>query len=153
MANRISLRLIDGLHFIAETPSGHTVDMDSRVDESEMVAASPMEVQLAALAGCTAMDVISVLRKMRQDVVTYTLDLNGQRAAEHPKVYTSVDVVHHLSGANIGEENVRRAIELTIERYCPVFNMLYPAVAIRELYEITCTVTGATVKGEVVRPS
>ena len=151
MSNTTTLRLIDGLHFTAETGSGQVVETDSRVNEGELVAATPMELQLVALGGCTAMDVISVLRKMRQDVDAYTVSLTGERAVEHPKVYTSIDVVHVLRGTGISEENVRRAIELTIERYCPVFNMLYPAVAIRELYEIEDAGTGARIEGEVVR--
>lgn len=151
MANTTTLRLVDGLRFTAVTGSGHTVELDSRADDGPLAAPSPMEYQLVALGGCTAMDVISILRKMRQEVSAYTVDMAGERAAEHPKVYTSVDVLHRLSGTGISEESVRRAIELTIERYCPVFNMLYPSVAIRERYEITDTTTGTVREGEVVR--
>lgn len=151
MTNTTILQLIDGLHFSATTGSGHTVEMDSHPQDEDMVAASPMELQLVALGGCTAMDVISILRKMRQDVAEYTVALSGERAEEHPKVYTSVDVIHRLHGHEISEDSVRRAIELTVERYCPVFNMLYPRVAIRELYEIVDTATGGRIDGEVRR--
>lgn len=151
MANTATMTLIDGLRFTAQTGSGHRVELDSRTDDTPLAAPSPMELQLVALGGCTAMDVISILRKMRQDVAEYTLELTGERASEHPKVYTTVDVVHRLRGTGIAEDSVRRAIELTIERYCPVFNMLYPRVAIRELYVIEDASNRATIEGVVTR--
>jgi putative redox protein len=151
MANTATMTLIDGLRFNAETGSGHTVELDSRTDETPLAAPTPMELQLVALGGCAAMDVISILRKMRQDVTEYAVELTGERASEHPKVYTTVDVVHRLRGRDIAEDSVRRAIELTIERYCPVFNMLYPKVAIRELYTIEDESSGAKTEGIVTR--
>lgn len=151
MANTATMTLIDGLRFTAETGSGHRVELDSRTDDAPLAAPSPMELQLVALGGCTAMDVISILRKMRQEVKEYTLQLTGERASEHPKVYTTIDVVHRLRGRGIAEDSVRRAIQLTIERYCPVFNMLYPKVDIRELYTIEDATSGATVEGVVAR--
>ncbi len=144
------LTLIDGLHFRATTPSGFTIDIDSRIDAGERaVAPSPMELQLVALGGCGAMDAISILRKMRQDVKAYQVRLSYTRAPEHPRVYTSVGIVHAIRGVGLVETNVHRAIQLTMIRYCPVFAMLYPKVAISERYEITDDASGVVIRGDV----
>ena len=144
------LHLVDELRFTATTPNGHTVELDSHAD-GPPTAATPMQLQLVALGGCTAMDTISVLRKMRQDVTSYDVRLSAERAEEHPRVYTSILMTHELRGHAIVEANVHRAIQLTMTRYCPVFAMLYPTVAIRERYEITDDDTGVVVAGEVSR--
>ena len=144
------LHLVDELRFTATTPNGHTIELDSHVD-GPPTASTPMQLQLAALGGCTAMDTISILRKMRQDVMSYDVRLSAERAEAHPRVYTSILMIHELRGHAIVEANVHRAIRLTMTRYCPVFAMLYPTVAIRERYEITDGDTGAVVSGEVSR--
>ncbi len=97
---------------------------------------SPMEFLLAGLGGCTAMDVISILRKKRQDVTDYRLEVTGERATEHPKVYTSIAVKHVVTGRNISEEAVRHAIDLSVEKYCSAHAMLSKAVPIETSYEI-----------------
>lgn len=145
------IELLDNLHFVAHTRSGHDVHLDSSLDASAPLAGvSPMELQLVTLAGCTGMDVISILRKMRQDVVSYELRMTGERADDHPRVYTAVVMTHAFVGANVSESSVRRAIELSMTRYCPVFAMLYPTVAIRECYEIADPDHSRTIEGEVV---
>jgi putative redox protein len=143
------LHLVDGLHFVGTTPSGHAIGLDSNASHAVPVAATPMELQLVALGGCTAMDTISILRKMRQDITAYDVRLSAERAPEHPRVYTSIVMTHELRGHGISEANVHRAIRLTMTRYCPVFAMLYPKVDIGEGYEITDENTGATVAGDV----
>ena len=142
------LHLVDGLHFVGTTPSGHAVDLDSHVEDPP-TAATPMELQLVALGGCTAMDTISILRKMREDVTGYDVRLTSERAVEHPRVFTSIVMTHEISGTGVSEANVRRAIQLTMLRYCPVFAMLYPKVGIRERYEITDGRSGAVLAGDV----
>lgn len=149
--NEVTLRLENGLRFVADTGSGFKLALDSRSDDSSMSAPSPMEVQLVALGGCTAMDVISILRKMRQVVTSYDVRLTGERAPEHPRVYTNVIIEHNLRGMDVGRDQVHRAIQLTMTRYCPVFAMLYPTVAIREHFRIVDDGTGATVEGDVER--
>ena len=145
------LELQGDLHFIAHTRSGHDVHLDSSVDPSAPLAGiTPMELQLVTLAGCTGMDVISILRKMRQDVTSYDLRLSGERVETHPRVYTSILLTHAFAGSSISEQSVRRAIELSMTRYCPVFAMLHPTVAIRERYDITDPGTNSTIEGEVV---
>jgi putative redox protein len=142
------LHLVDGLHFVGTTPSGHAIHLDSKA-EGAPSAATPMELQLIALGGCTAMDTLSVLRKMRQEVSAYDVRLTSERAAEHPRVYTSIVMTHEIGGRDLSEAQIRRAIQLTMIRYCPVFAMLYPKVEIRERYEIKDSVSGGVLAGDV----
>lgn len=147
------LRLKEKLAFDVHTPSGFDFVIDSGVDAAEpLTGPTPMELQLVALGGCTGMDAISILRKMRQDVTGYEVRLTQTRATAHPKVYTAVQLTHALRGRNLSEANVRRAIELTMARYCPVFHMLYPNVEISERFEITDDASGAVTAGDVPVP-
>src|SRR5678816_3166471 len=125
------LTLIDGLRFTARSGSGHTTHLDSSIEAGGAAQGpSPVELVLEALGGCGAMDVISILRKMRQEVTAYEIDVVGERADTHPKVYRRIDVLHRFTGTGISEANVRRAITLSISRYCPVYAMLAPTVDI-----------------------
>ena len=84
----------------------------------------PLELMSVSLAGCTAMDVISILKKKRQEVTDFRVEVDSERADEHPKVFTSAIVEYHVSGKEIDEKAVLRAIELSAERYCPAQAML-----------------------------
>lgn len=117
--------LAEGMRFAAETASGHRVVMDSTdVAGGGNGGPSPMELVLVGLAGCTGMDVISILRKMRQEVTAYTVAVRGTQAEEHPRVYTTITVEHRFTGHNLNPDLVRRAVELSETRYCPVGAML-----------------------------
>ncbi len=143
----------ENLRFTATTPSGFDVDVDSSATPGGAISApTPMELQLVALGGCSGMDVISILRKMRQDVTAYDVRVTDVRATEHPGAYTSIELLHAIRGRGVGESNVRRAIELSMTRYCPIYAMLHPAVDITERYEIFDETTGATVSGVVDLP-
>jgi putative redox protein len=147
------VHFMEDLHFVATTPSGFNVELDSSATpDGPLSAPTPMELQLAALGGCSGMDVISILRKMRQDVSSYDVRLTNVRATEHPGAYRSIELLHALRGRDIGESNVRRAIELSMARYCPIYAMLHPTVAITERYEIVDESSGATTTGIVELP-
>ena len=151
MAHDVTLTLIDGLQFGLRTGSGHDVIMDagSAVGGGD-AGPRPMELVLAALGGCAGMDVIAILRKMRQDVSSYEVTAHGETAAEHPKRYVSAVVTHRIAGSGLVEASVRRAIYLSMSKYCPVFAMLSPAVPITLRYQIREGASGATVaSGEV----
>jgi putative redox protein len=96
----------------------------------------PMELIAAGLAGCTAMDVISILSKKRQDVTAFEVVVNTERAAEHPKVFTSAVIDYFITGHNVDEAAIRRAIELSAERYCPAQAMLGQVMPIELCYQI-----------------
>ncbi len=131
--NRVTVDLREELRFDATNGEGSAIAMDTIPTEGGL---SPMETVLAALAGCTAMDVISILRKKRQDVTAYRVEVAGRRADEHPRVFTDIALRHVITGRNVAPEAVRRSIELSEERYCSVHAMLSKSVAIHSEFEI-----------------
>jgi putative redox protein len=96
----------------------------------------PLELMAISLAGCTAMDVISILQKKRQDVTAFQTLVHADRAEDHPKVFTFVTVKYIIEGHNIDPVAVERAIELSATKYCPAQAMLEKAVKIEHTYEI-----------------
>ena len=108
------------LQFRGTLGSGYQFDLNSNAGEA---AGSPMEFLLAGVAGCTAMDVISILQKMRQKVHDFSVEISGVRAEEHPKVYTEVDITYVVRGESINEDNLARAIELSQNIYCSASQM------------------------------
>ena len=120
------------------TGTGFNLTFDT-ADAGELRAgAGPTESVLAALAGCSSMDVGPILRKKRQRVATYQIAVTGQRLDEHPQVYTEITVEHLVSG-EVEAEALRRAVELSATRYCPVSAMLSRAVRIEHRYRLTRT--------------
>ncbi len=115
----------------------------------------PMELMLMSLLGCTAMDVISILRKKRQEVTAFDVKGHAERADRHPKVFTHVTIEYHVTGKNVDEKAVVRSIELSAVRYCPAQGMLAKVVPMKLLYYIyEDTPTGPQLvkEGEYVRP-
>jgi putative redox protein len=123
-----------GLRFRAGVGSGQSMVMDSG---EGMVAPSPVEALLVALGACHGMDIISILRKKRQVVTSYTIDLEGDRRSEHPRSFTNIRIVHHLRGRDLSAAAVEEAIRLTDSKYCSVHRSLDPAIEITSRYEIT----------------
>jgi len=121
----------EGLLLEGVTSHGR-LDMASGQDESGQ-GATPMELLAVALAGCTSMDVISILKKMRQPLEGLRVEVHGEKADEHPKRFVSLEVVYHLKGA-LDEKKVQRAIELSETKYCSVEATLRPAVGISSRY-------------------
>jgi putative redox protein len=145
---RVDLRLDGTMRFVARTGSGHDVVVDANAGiGGDDTAASPVELMLVAGGSCMAMDAVSILRKMRQDVGGYEVHVEGERAAEHPKVFTAIHMTHALHGEGLRAVNVARALQLSMTRYCPVFAMLSPTVAIDVRYAVTDDTTGARAEG------
>jgi putative redox protein len=105
----------ENLEFAGEFGSGFTFDMGGGPDKK---AGSPMEYLLAGLAGCTAVDVINILQKQRKIVTGVEVEVVGQRATEYPMVYTDIDVTYVVRGEDIDPKSVKRAIQLSEEKYC-----------------------------------
>ena len=123
--------------FAGETDSGFPVPLDADTAVGGMNSgARPMELIALGLAGCTAMDVISILRKKRQEVTSFEVHVDAPRVEGHPKVFTSAVITYTVSGKNIDEASVLRAIELTATRYCPAQAMLGQVFPIDLKYEI-----------------
>ncbi len=136
MANTAILRLetIDGgLRFSTRLGSGQTAVLDSGPG---MIAPNPVEMLLATLGGCEGMDVISMLRKKRQRVTGYEIELVGERRAEHPRKYTRIEVVHRVRGYELSETAIADTIRLSETRYCSVRASLDPAIEIKNRIEI-----------------
>lgn len=132
-----NVTLRDGMSFTGSADSGFTVDLGA----SPAVGGSddgfrPMELMLISLAGCTAMDVISILRKKRQEVSHFEVNVQAERAPDHPKVYTDVLLTYIVHGEDIDEAAVERSIELSVTKYCSAHAMLSQATPIRHRYEI-----------------
>ena len=130
-------RLVDGMRFMAETGSGHSVTMDASEEHGGAnLGFRPMELLLVGLAGCTAMDVISILRKKRQDVRDYVVAVHGTRAETDPLVFTDITVEHRVFGHEVDPEAVRRAIELSETRYCGAGGMLGKTAKLTHTFRI-----------------
>jgi putative redox protein len=110
-----------GMHFLAEPSSGFPYDFGDRATNS---GGSPVETVISALAACSAMDVISIAQKKRQAITRYEIQASGTQRDEYPQVYTEVTVVHEVWGEGLSEAAIRRSVELSATKYCPVSAML-----------------------------
>jgi putative redox protein len=113
----VELEYLGGSRFHAAPSSGHDLEFDDR--ESNQ-GGSPVETVLAALAACTAMDVISIALKKRQDVVGYRVHVEGTQRDEYPQIFPEITVTHSVDGPDLSEAAIRRCIELSATKYCPV---------------------------------
>src|SRR5688500_12450586 len=120
----------------ARTAAGAAISMAGDPPEGPGDAPGPKETLLAALAGCTSMDVASILRKKRQALDSYEITVTGESAADHPKVFTVIGVEHRVRG-DVSAEALRRSIELSSTRYCPVSAMLSAVATIEHRYRLT----------------
>lgn len=121
------------LAFVGVAQGGHAVQLDSTAGEN---AVTPMEMIAISTAGCTAVDVISILEKKRQTVTAFEVRFHGDRASDHPKMFTKGVVTYRVTGRGVDEDALRRAIELSVTKYCSVHAMLEKAFPIESRYEI-----------------
>lgn len=131
------VRLTKEMEFIGTASSGHSLILDAD-DESggRNRGFRPMELLLVGFGGCTGMDVISILRKKRQDVVGLEMNVKGEKTDSYPKVYKTVHIEYVITGTNIQKEAVERAIELSLTKYCSVGATLAKAGTITHSYRI-----------------
>lgn len=120
--------------FVGTTPSGHAQVIET--DSMRSSAATPMELLLLALGGCTGVDVISILKKKRQKVSDYRIEVIGHRRADHPRSYTRLEVKHIVRGRQLSAQAVASAIELSETKYCSVAATLRGSAEIVSTYEI-----------------
>lgn len=120
--------------FIGTSASGHSQVIDTKsIGKS---AASPVELLLIAVGSCTAIDVVSILRKKRQIVSDYKIEVTGTRRDEHPRSFTKINIHHIVYGRSVSEKAVADAIELSDTKYCSVADTLKPKVEITTSFEI-----------------
>lgn len=127
------------LSFTGSAESGFNLPLSASLDVAgKGDGFRPMELLATGLAGCTAMDVISILQKKRQEVTDFEVQVHAERASEHPKVFTSAVIEYFISGHNLDEAAVVRAIELSATRYCPaqaMFQNVFPMELKYHIYE------------------
>lgn len=131
---KATIRFVDDDLFVGITPGGHALVLDTDAQRSS--APSPVELLLVALGSCTATDVASILKKKRQRVTKYTIEVSGERRTEYPRSYTSMKVHHIITGTDISPKAVAHAIELSETKYCSVAATLRPQVEIQTTFEI-----------------
>lgn len=125
MSTTAKITWVDGMLMVAEGGTGHTITMDGAPDiGGRNLASRPMEVLLMGMGGCTAIDVVSMLKKQRQDIEGVEVSLVAERAEDHPKVYTSVKLVYTVRGRKLNKALVERAVSLSDEKYCSATAMV-----------------------------
>ena len=124
MADKITTHWTDGLTFESDNPSGKSVLMDTAIDgQDERFGLSPKAMMLSSLAGCSALDVISTLDKMKEDIDDFKIEVSGELTDEHPRYYHSVKVDYHFYGTDLNKKKCERAVNLSVKTYCGVMEM------------------------------
>lgn len=135
---KATVKWVDNRMFLGESGSGHTVVMDGPVEKGgHNMGVRPMEMLLMGMGGCASFDVVSMLEKARQKVLDCRAELEAERSDEIPSVFTRIDLKFVVSGYGLKENQVKRAVELSAEKYCSASIMLGKAgVDISHSYEI-----------------
>ncbi|WP_201832854.1 OsmC family protein [Microvirga zambiensis] len=116
---------VEGMMFIGESGSGHAIVLDGAPENGgRNVGIRPMELMLLGLAGCTAFDVVLILKRGREPVTDCVVEVDAERAQTDPKVFTSLHLTYRLSGQGLSPEKVERAIQLSKDKYCSASIML-----------------------------
>ena len=132
-----TVRWLDGMSFVAETGSGHLVCMDGAPEAGgRNLAPRPMELLLAGTGGCTAFDIVLILKRGRHDVTGCEVRLQAGRAESDPKVFTRINMHFLVSGRNLKPEAVERAVNLSAEKYCSASIMLGKTAEITHSFEV-----------------
>ena len=131
------IKLSEGMTFVAESGSGHGIVVDANPDiGGRDLGPRPMELVLMGTGSCSAVDVVLILRRSRQEVTDCIVELDAERAAEDPKVFTRIHFHYVVSGRNLSASHVERAIKLSKEKYCSATAMLSHTAEVSTDYEI-----------------
>ena len=134
---QVVVKWIDGVSFVGESESGHAVVLDGAPENGgRNIGMRPMEMLLIGMGACTSFDVVTILKKARQPIVDCVADVKAERADEIPKVFTKIHVHFVITGDNLSESQVERAVKLSAEKYCSASIMLAKSVTITHGYEI-----------------
>lgn len=138
------VKWVEAMTFVGESGSGHSVVMDGAPESGGRdLGVRPMEMLLLGMGGCTAFDVVLILRKARQQVSDCVLDIKAERADTDPKVFTRIHVHFVVTGDGLSDKQVARAVELSAEKYCSASIMLGKTATITHDYEIVDSGSGA----------
>lgn len=131
------IKWVEGATFVGESGSGHAVVMDGPPEHGGRdLGVRPMEMLLLGMGGCTAFDVLHILKKARQAVTDCVVELDAERADEDPKVFTKIHAHFRIKGRDLKEDRVQRAVELSAEKYCSASIMLGAMAEITHDYVI-----------------
>ena len=129
--NHITTKWLGQMAFESNNPSGHDLKIDAGPEDGgESSGYRPKALMLSALAGCSGLDVASLIKKMNLDVGSFHIETIGELTDEHPKYYHSVKVEYHFYGSNLNEDKLQRAVDLSVEKYCGVMEMFRRFAAI-----------------------
>ena len=133
----ISVNWVDGLLMVGKSDSGHTITMDGPPESGgENLGVRPMEMLLLGVAGCTMIDVVTTLKKMRQDLSHLETKINAERATDHPKVFTDIHIQFVVKGKDLDPKKVDKAITLSAEKYCSASIMLGETATITHDFKV-----------------
>ena len=131
------IKWLDHMSFVGESGSGHSVVMDGAPEAGgRNLGVRPLEMLLLGLGGCTAFDVVSILRKSRQQLVDCEVEIEAERAESIPKVFTKIHLHFIVSGRDLDQGKVAKAIDLSADKYCSASRMLEKTAAITHDFEI-----------------
>ena len=134
---KVLVRHIKGMHFQGEGSSKVLTQLDASVTAGGTGhGTSPMELLLISIAGCSGMDIVSILEKMQVKFQRFETTVEGERASDHPRVFKDIEVVYRFWGESLPEEKLKRAVQLSMEKYCSVANMIDKAADLTYRIEI-----------------
>lgn len=132
MTDKITTHWKQGLTFESDNPSGKNVIMDTNIEgQNQRYGLSPKAMMLSSLAGCSALDVISTLDKMKEAIDDFKIDVSGELTDEHPRYYHTVVVDYHFYGSDLNKNKCERAVELSVDKYCGVMEMFRRFAAVK----------------------
>ncbi len=132
-----TIKLVDNMQFVGTADSGHAVVMDAPPSVGgSNTGSKPSELLLMAFGGCSGMDVMSILRKKKQDVTNFEMNVNGETPEHHPRSFTDIHIEYIITGRNISEDAVKRAIDLSLDKYCMVGTTIGKGAKITRSYKI-----------------
>ncbi|MDC0182208.1 OsmC family protein [Candidatus Thioglobus sp.] len=133
----ISVNWVDGMLMVGKSHSGHSITMDGPPEiGGDNLGVRPMEMLLLGVAGCTMIDVVTTLKKMRQELTHCETKVNAERADDHPKVFTDIHIQFLVKGKDLDSKKVEKAITLSAEKYCSASIMLGKTASISHDFEI-----------------
>ena len=133
----LSVNWVDGMLMVGKSHSGHSITMDGPIEiGGENLGVRPMEMLLLGVAGCTMIDVVTTLKKMRQDLSHCETRISAERANEHPKVFTDIHIKFIVKGKDLDSKKVDKAITLSAEKYCSASIMLGKTAKITHDFEV-----------------
>ena len=134
----LSVNWVDGMLMVGKSHSGHSITMDGPIEiGGENLGVRPMEMLLLGVAGCTMIDVVTTLKKMRQDLSHCETKISAERANEHPKVFTDIHIHFIVKGKELDSKKVDKALKLSAEKYCSASIMLGKTAKITHDFEVT----------------